>query len=87
MFPDINHRRVNIENNVPDTRFCLRLQVEPTQLGPIDRASPYLRKLDTVSVFRCNLLNWAQSLELVRISGDWILSPSSAGTYSVGPNR
>jgi hypothetical protein len=31
--------------NVPETGFCLRLQVEPTQLGPIDRAtgSPYLR--------------------------------------------
>jgi hypothetical protein len=24
-------------------RFCLRLQVKPTQLGSIDRASPYLR--------------------------------------------
>jgi hypothetical protein len=25
--------------------FCLRLQVNPTQLGPIDRANPYLRTL------------------------------------------
>jgi hypothetical protein len=25
------------------TGFCLRLHVEPTQLGPIDRASPYLQ--------------------------------------------
>jgi hypothetical protein len=24
-------------------RLCLRLQAEPTHLGPIDRASPYLR--------------------------------------------
>jgi hypothetical protein len=29
--------------NVSETGFCLRLQVEPTQLGPIDRASPCLR--------------------------------------------
>jgi hypothetical protein len=25
------------------TDFCLRLHVEPTQFGPIDKASPYLR--------------------------------------------
>jgi hypothetical protein len=31
------------QNNVSETGFCLRLQVKPTQLGPIDRASPYLR--------------------------------------------
>jgi hypothetical protein len=30
-------------HNVSETGFCLRLQVAPTQLGPIDRASPYLR--------------------------------------------
>jgi hypothetical protein len=30
---------------VSETGFCLRLQVEPTQLGPIDRASPYLQTL------------------------------------------
>jgi hypothetical protein len=29
--------------NVSQTEFCLRLQVERTRLGPIDRASPYLR--------------------------------------------
>jgi hypothetical protein len=29
--------------SVSATGFCLRLQVEPTQLGPTDRASPYLR--------------------------------------------
>jgi hypothetical protein len=29
--------------NFSDTGLCLRLQVKPTQLGPIDRASPYLR--------------------------------------------
>jgi hypothetical protein len=31
------------KHNVSETGFCLRLQVKPTQLGPIDRASPYLR--------------------------------------------
>jgi hypothetical protein len=30
------------KQNVSDTGFYLRLQVKPTQLGPIDRASPYL---------------------------------------------
>jgi hypothetical protein len=28
---------------VTETGFCLRLQVKPTQLGPIHRQSPYLR--------------------------------------------
>jgi hypothetical protein len=31
------------QNNVSETGFCLRLQVKPTQLGPIDRASPEIR--------------------------------------------
>jgi hypothetical protein len=31
------------KHNVSQTEFCLRLQVEPTWLGPIDRVSPYLR--------------------------------------------
>jgi hypothetical protein len=33
------------QNTVSETGFCLRLQVKPTQLGPIDRASPSLRTL------------------------------------------
>jgi hypothetical protein len=40
--------------NVSETRFCLRLQVKLIQLGPIDKASPYL---------------WIQSMELVPIFG------------------
>jgi hypothetical protein len=36
--------------------------VEPTQLGQIDRASPYLRRLDSVSVFKWNLLSRAKSI-------------------------
>jgi hypothetical protein len=31
------------KHNVSDTGFSLRLQVKPTEMGPIDRASPYLR--------------------------------------------
>jgi hypothetical protein len=31
--------------NISETGFCLRLQVKPTQLGPIDIASPYLRTI------------------------------------------
>jgi hypothetical protein len=31
------------QNSVSETGFNLRLQLKPTQLGPIDRASPYLR--------------------------------------------
>jgi hypothetical protein len=31
------------KHNVSETGFCLRLQVEPTRLGPVNRASPYLR--------------------------------------------
>jgi hypothetical protein len=30
-------------HNTSETGFCLRLQVEPTLLGPIDTASPYLQ--------------------------------------------
>jgi hypothetical protein len=32
-----------LKHNVSETGLCLCLQVEPTQLGSIDRASPYLR--------------------------------------------
>jgi hypothetical protein len=31
------------KHNVSEIGFCLRLQVKPTQLGPIDGANPYLR--------------------------------------------
>jgi hypothetical protein len=53
MFLDIIHRPAFIQthrpvyirkHNVSETALCLRLQVEPTQLGSIDRASPYLRR-------------------------------------------
>jgi hypothetical protein len=31
------------KHNVSETGFCLHPQVKPTQLDPIDRASPYLQ--------------------------------------------
>jgi hypothetical protein len=42
---DIIHRPIFLSNthNISETGFCLRLQVESTQLDPIDRASPYLQ--------------------------------------------
>jgi hypothetical protein len=51
MFLDIIHHPVFIWKHLPvyfskhvsQTWFCLRLQVKPTQLGPIDKASPYLQ--------------------------------------------
>jgi hypothetical protein len=37
------HRPVYFsKHNISETRFCLHHQVKPTQLGPINRASPYL---------------------------------------------
>jgi hypothetical protein len=38
------------KNNVSEIGFYLRPQVKPTQLGPIDRASPYLRETMQPSV-------------------------------------
>jgi hypothetical protein len=37
-----NHPVYFSRHNVLETGFCLCLQVKPTQLGPIDRASPHL---------------------------------------------
>jgi hypothetical protein len=39
---------VFLKHNISETGFCFRLEVKPTQLGPIDRASPYLRINRTV---------------------------------------
>jgi hypothetical protein len=40
----LKHRPVYFsKHNVSEIGFCLRLQVKPTLLGPIDRPSPYLR--------------------------------------------
>jgi hypothetical protein len=50
MFLDIINRPVLcktpscvcLKHNVLETGLCLCLQVKPSQLGPIDRASPYV---------------------------------------------
>jgi hypothetical protein len=47
--------------NVSEIAFYLRPQVEPTQLGPIDRASPYLRTLYFV-----NILNKDETMDNVQ---------------------
>jgi hypothetical protein len=40
----LKHRPVYIsKHSVSEIGFSLRLQVKSTQLGPVDRASPYLR--------------------------------------------
>jgi hypothetical protein len=51
MFLDIIHRLVHLKKNVSETGFCLRPQVKPTQLDPIDRASPYLRTFFFSSIY------------------------------------
>jgi hypothetical protein len=44
VFLDIIYRPVfNLKHNLLETGLCLRLQVKPTQLGPIDIAGPCLR--------------------------------------------
>jgi hypothetical protein len=44
-----------LKHNVLYTGFCLHLRVEPTHFGPIDRASPYLRRQNPVSETFCVL--------------------------------
>jgi hypothetical protein len=45
---DIIHRPAFHLKYFSETGFCLRLQVEYTQVGPIDRISPCLRCRDTI---------------------------------------
>jgi hypothetical protein len=40
-------------HKVLETGFCLCLQLEPTQLGPVDGASPCLRRQNPVSKNLC----------------------------------
>jgi hypothetical protein len=62
MFLGIIHRPVIIlkhrpvyfsKHNVSETEFCLRLEEKHIQWGPIDRASPYLRRWNPVSETLC----------------------------------
>jgi hypothetical protein len=72
MFLDIIHRPVFMRNTVllifENTAFrrldCLRLQVEPTQLVPVDRASPYLRNVRSCTLREIHpLVVWSSSVE------------------------
>jgi hypothetical protein len=46
VFLDIIHPPVLFKtHNVSETGICLRLRVEPTQLGSIDRDSPCLQRI------------------------------------------
>jgi hypothetical protein len=51
-------------HNVLETAFCLCFQVKPTQLGPIDRASPYLRT--PVPAPKCGIPSQAQHKPFVK---------------------
>jgi hypothetical protein len=51
---DIIYRPVfYLRHNVSETEFCLRLQVEITQLDPIDRGILYLQGQNPVSETLC----------------------------------
>jgi hypothetical protein len=73
MFPDIIYRPVYIsKRNVSETRFCLRVQVKPTKLDPINKTSPYLRT--PVPEVKVTLrLTVSQS-----VSQSWCRAPSGA---------
>jgi hypothetical protein len=51
--------------------LCLRLQVKPTQFGPIDRASPYFRTIKTKRCImsRNKIFVTHGSMSPVRITG------------------
>jgi hypothetical protein len=44
------HNFICLKHYVSETGFCLHLQVEPTQVGPVDRASLYLRTQATTPI-------------------------------------
>jgi hypothetical protein len=41
--PIVKLLRVFKTQDISETGFCFRFQAQPTQMGQIDRASPYLR--------------------------------------------
>jgi hypothetical protein len=47
---DIIHRPVFVKHDVSQIGFCLRLQVESTEVGPIDRAYICLRTPETTPI-------------------------------------
>jgi hypothetical protein len=61
-----------LKHNVSDTGFSLLLQAKPTQLGPIDRASPYLRRCGpnhTITRYYCR---WSCNGKECIIVASWI---------------
>jgi hypothetical protein len=60
-------------SNITETEFCLRLHVEHTQLGLIDRASPYLRTPGPTQD-RTNFNDWTTE-QVPPEDGDRIQSP------------
>jgi hypothetical protein len=42
------------KHSVSETRFCLHLQVKPTQLSQTDRANPYLRTIQLGPIDRAS---------------------------------
>jgi hypothetical protein len=61
-------------HNVSETGFCLRLLVEPTQLGPIERASPWAE--NPVSETLC-VLNKNRTMDNVQKQNYCVNIPSS----------
>jgi hypothetical protein len=53
----------HLKHSVSETRFCLHLQEEPTQLDPIYRASPYLRTPAPTQTGY--VLHWCWCLEII----------------------
>jgi hypothetical protein len=65
--------------NVPKTAFCLRLQVKPTQLGPFDRASPYLRGWGLRLSIGLNSVALSPEIRSSSIDSAQLSSPISGG--------
>jgi hypothetical protein len=56
IYPDIIHRFVfYLKHKVLESGFCLRLQVEPTQLGPIEKVSISGQDPETSSFYWAHL--------------------------------
>jgi hypothetical protein len=67
-----------LKHSVSETGFCLRLNVKTTQLGPSDRASPYLpRSGDKIQSPKSYVLNKNRTIFNVQKYNIYINVPSS----------
>jgi hypothetical protein len=58
----IHHLVFNLKRVVSENGFCLHPQVKPSQMDPIDRASPYLWTKDNVrKLSHCNNMSSSQT--------------------------